>query len=54
MKNFKLKQEIQGYYGDILLMREREKMLRKELDKNKKGFDSGKGKSKESPGLFIK
>ena len=53
-ENFKLKQEMQGYYGDILLMREREKMLRKELDKNKKGFDSGKGKSKESPGLFIK
>lgn len=50
-ENYKLKQEIQGYYGDILLMREREKMMRSELEKNKKGYDSGKIKSKDNSGI---
>ena len=53
-ENYKLKQEIQGYYGDILLMREREKMMRSELEKNKRGYDSGKNKSKDNSGLLIK
>ncbi len=38
-ENYKLKQEIQGYYGDLMLIKEKEKMLRLELgEKTKKSM----------------
>lgn len=51
-ENYKMKKEIQGYYGDILLMKEKEKILRFELEKRKNGKNSVH--SKEANSILIK